>query len=159
MNYLNIIISLSPFLISLPFTLLDVNKFNKNEKQALWQPPGYIFGIVWPILYVLLFIFNYSIISGKFNNIIKNIAKFQIIIEAFLQGIWLYVFRYSNNGRKSKQYENGLIILFFSLLVSYSRISLIYKNKSNLLVYYLPYVIWIHFAFILNLQLTLNITK
>ena len=60
MNILNIIISLSPF-ISLPFTLLDINKFKRRRSRSL-QPPGFVFGIVWPILYVLLFIFNYSLL-------------------------------------------------------------------------------------------------
>ena len=155
----NIIISLSPLLVSLPFTLLNVNKFDVDEKQALWQPPGYVFGIVWPLLYLLLFIFNYSILSKKTSDIVKSIAKSQILIESFLQGFWLYVFRY-NNGRNNQQYNNGLIVLFFSLLVSYSRIVFSYDYKmTNILIFYLPYVVWIHFAFILNLQLSLNITK
>ena len=46
-------ISASPFLVSLPFTITDANKFGINEDQALWQPPGYVFGIVWPTLYIL----------------------------------------------------------------------------------------------------------
>ena len=49
------LISASPFLVSVPFTVGGLSKFDGNEEQALWQPPGYVFGIVWPTLYVLLF--------------------------------------------------------------------------------------------------------
>ena len=160
MNILNIIISLSPFIVSLPFTLLDINKFKKEEEVALWQPPGFVFGIVWPILYVLLFIFNYSLLSKNISKVVTNSLRTQILIESFLQGFWLYIFRFNDDGRTQLQYSNGVIILFFSILVTYYRINFVYGSKSTrLLYYYLPYVLWIHFAFILNLQLAFNITK
>lgn len=160
MNILNIIISLSPFIVSLPFTLLDINKFKSEEKVALWQPPGFVFGIVWPILYVLLFIFNYSLLSKNVSKVVTYSLRTQILIESFLQGFWLYTFRFNNDGRTQLQYSNGLIVLFFSLLTTYYRITFVYGTKYNrLLYYYLPYVLWIHFAFILNSQLVFNITK
>lgn len=160
MNILNIIISLSPFIVSLPFTLLDINKFKSEEKVALWQPPGFVFGIVWPILYVLLFIFNYSLLSKNVSKVVTYSLRTQILIESFLQGFWLYTFRFNDNGRSQLQYSNGVIILFFSLLTTYYRITFVYGTKSTrLLYYYLPYVLWIHFAFILNSQLVFNITK
>ena len=51
----SIIVSSSPFLVSLPFTLTDLNRFEEDQPRALWQPPNYVFGIVWPFLYVRLF--------------------------------------------------------------------------------------------------------
>ena len=54
------LISASPFLVSLPFTINGASKFEVSEEQALYQPPGYVFGIVWPTLYILLFKSNNS---------------------------------------------------------------------------------------------------
>ena len=45
-------VSASPFLVSTPFTLFDLNRFEETEEKALWQPPGYVFGIVWSYLYI-----------------------------------------------------------------------------------------------------------
>ena len=32
-----------------------MNQWYKKLKVAPWNPPDYVFGIVWPILYVLMF--------------------------------------------------------------------------------------------------------
>ena len=89
-------ISASPFLVSLPFTITDANKFGTNEDKVLWQPPGYVFGIVWPILYILLFMMNKSVLSSNvISNTFKNKVRMDTLIESFLQGSWLYIFRYN----------------------------------------------------------------
>ena len=33
-----------------------MNQWYKQLKTAPWNPPDYVFGIVWPILYFLMFI-------------------------------------------------------------------------------------------------------
>ena len=53
-----ILMSFSGFLLSLPFTISGLSKFEINEAKADWQPPGFVFGIVWPILYYLLGVLN-----------------------------------------------------------------------------------------------------
>ena len=70
----NIIISSSPFLVTLPFTINNSARFDINEEKALWQPPGYIFGIVWPCLYFLLYNMNMQIFTSNYslNFISKN---------------------------------------------------------------------------------------
>ena len=45
-------------LLSLPITLSGFSKFDPSDIKADWQPPGYVFGIVWPILYLLFGIIN-----------------------------------------------------------------------------------------------------
>ena len=59
------LISASPFLVSLPFTINGASKFEVSEEQALYQPPGYVFGIVWTTLYILQFMMNTQIILDK----------------------------------------------------------------------------------------------
>ena len=100
------LISASPFLVSVPFTFNGLSKFDVNEEQALWQPPGYVFGIVWPTLYILLFLMNKNIFLDKtLSESFKNKVRRDTIIESFLQGSWLYAFRYNYdiNGRSKNQ--------------------------------------------------------
>lgn len=159
----NIAVSASPFLVSLPFTALDVNRFEEDNEKALWQPPGYVFGIVWPLLYASLFYMNYSIFNNpKLSQSFKNLIARDTLIESGLQGIWLYIFRFNEkvNGRTGKQYFLGMVTLLGLLGFGLYRISTLVNSEAKQYLYnYLPYFIWINFASILGLQLYMGITK
>ena len=76
-----ILISGSPFIVSLISTSFDTNKFQKMKK-SLRQPPSYVFGIVWPILYTLLFFLNYSLLTSLLtNNSNNNIIIRDILLK------------------------------------------------------------------------------
>ena len=159
----NIAISASPFLVSLPFTVLDVNRFEEDNEKALWQPPGYVFGIVWPLLYASLFYMNYSILtSPKISEGLKSVIARDTLIESGLQGIWLYIFRFNEKvkGRTGKQYFLGMITLFGLLGFGLYRISTLINSEAKVYLYnYYPYFLWINFASILGLQLYMGLTK
>lgn len=161
-------ISASPFLVSLPFTITDANKFGISEDQALWQPPGYVFGIVWPTLYVLLFMMNKSIFSSDVvSNTFKNKVRKDTLIESFLQGSWLYIFRYNSlfKGRSENQklFSVGILTSLWGFGVY--RITGFIKHFKSFsaalptLKFYIPYFAWISLANILGLQLYFGITK
>ena len=156
-------VSASPFLVSTPFTFLDLNRFEETEEKALWQPPGYVFGIVWPILYVSLFMFNILIFQDVFvSQKIKSLVMRDTLIESTLQGVWLYLFRFKDDieGRISS-YNKSLVAMSGLVLMSLYRLFFIFKNVSLLKYakYYVLYVLWINFANILNWQLVLGYTK
>lgn len=163
----NILISASPFLVSIPFSYFNLNKFNSNEPRALWQPPSYVFGIVWTTLYTLLFIMNYLILSGNsFSSSFKNTVARDTLIEATLQGLWLNNFRSQQGiGKTNDQYFISMITLFSILAFAIYRIHYFFFDKppSSKLFYiallYIPYFLWINLATILNIQLYLGITK
>lgn len=162
----DIFVSSSPFLVSLPFTISGLAKFSETEEKALWQPPGYVFGIVWPIIYLSLFKFNFSLLNNKqISNNIKNVIINDTLIESFLQGLWLYNFRYKKeiNGRTRKQYYVSSLNIFFLVLFGMTRILKFFVyNDEQMLIYllmYIPYFSWINFANILNLQLLFGIVK
>jgi tryptophan-rich sensory protein len=166
-NVKNAIISSSPFLVSVPFTITGMTRFSESEPKALWQPPGYVFATVWPIIYVLMFMFNSRILNQtQLPLALRQRVKYDTIFESVLQGIWLYVFRYQSkiNGRYTSQYIGSLIVLTGLWGFALQRIRTIHKMVSpniflELIMPYLPYVLWIGFANILGIQLTLGITK
>jgi len=161
-------ISASPFLVSLPFTITDANQFGTNEDKALWQPPGYVFGIVWPILYILLFMMNKSVLSSNvISNTFKNKVRIDTLIESFLQGSWLYIFRYNPlvKGRTENQKLFSVGILAFLWTFGVYRITGFINHFKSFsaalptLKFYIPYFAWISLANILGLQLYFGITK
>ena len=89
-------ISFSHFLFSLPFTLSGLSNLGKDKYKADWQPPGYVFGIVWPILYLLFGVIN---LKTYFLSQISNDVKTKMLNESFseslYQTIWLLLFKYN----------------------------------------------------------------
>lgn len=154
-NFLNIFVAFINVFLSLPFTYLGLTKYDMKETKAYWQPPGYVFGIVWPILYTIFGLINLRFIYLKsISRIARNMVIDQSIREALIQTLWLTVTSNFNNGRTLIQHSLGLIILTY--LVYYSQIiRLPTLKKYDITSYYLyiPYSIWIIFAFILNSQI------
>lgn len=111
--------------------------FQKCERVP-WQPPDYVFGIVWPILYAIyIFIFYLEF---------KNIPCRNILIVGFLMNLaWvpLYVFNV----------QIALILLTAMIVVSIKTI-LMLKGFKTLL--FSPYLLWLCFAWTLNSYLALN---
>jgi len=162
-----IIVSSSPFLVSLPFTLNGSIQFDINEEKALWQPPGFVFGIVWPSIYFLLYNMNMKIFNSNFPNYFINNNKLITCFESLLQGLWLYNFRYNNKIKSRSPIQkfyslNNLTLLWLFGLFRINYFINFFGNFKNSLIinkYYLPYFIWINFAWILAFQLYCNITK
>jgi len=159
----SIIVSSSPFLFSLPFTVLDLNRFSEEQPRAIWQPPDYTFGIVWPILYVSLFSFNMLIFRNpNISSKIKTFVAKHTVIEALLQGFWLYMFRFKKNVNDRKYgYIKSIFPMVGLVLMSWFRLQSILNTPAIVpyLLLYIPYLLWINFAHILNWQLILGFTK
>jgi len=105
------------------------------------NPPGYIFGIVWPILYFLMGITAYRTI-----NIIKNFFYFQL----FLNAIWSWLFF---------SFHWPLISLFDIWLLIFINIKIFFmivKQDKLAAFLYVPYILWLFFASYLNLYIVLN---
>ena len=105
------------------------------------NPPGYVFGIVWPILYILMSISAYRTFTNTsrmfFMQLIFNTAwswmffSFHMPLVALLN-IWLLI------------YLNASLTL---KMIKIDRLSAIL---------YSPYVLWLLFASYLNLFIVLN---
>ena len=126
-------------------SLASSNTANDVWYQALIKsplnPPGYVFGIVWPILYLLM-----SISAFRTFNETKNLFLIQLLFNA----LWSWLFF---------AFQMPLVALLNIWLLIYLNI------KINLKMYYIdklsgllfiPYVLWLFFASYLNLFIVLN---
>ena len=114
------------------YLLLNKSKLN---------PPSYVFGIVWPILYVLM-------IVSAFLTHRKIFSIF--VIQLFFNAAWSWLFF---------RFQMPLIALLdIYLLIAINIYILNLMNKENKLAFFLfiPYVIWISFASYLNLFIVIN---
>jgi tryptophan-rich sensory protein len=99
------------------------------------NPPSYIFGIVWPILYAIM-----AFVSFKIAEKISTLFIMQLIFNA----AWSWLFFYFH--------APVIALLDISILILLNqKILIILREESKLLFYlYLPYLIWLLFAAFLN---------
>ena len=99
------------------------------------NPPSYVFGIVWPILYVLM-----AFVSFRSADKIWKLFIPQLMINAAWS--WMFFFMHAPL----------LALINISILIFLNqKILVILKNESRLLFWlYLPYVLWLSFAAFLN---------
>ena len=116
---------------------IDINSDGWYEgliKSPL-NPPSYVFGIVWPILYVIM-----AFVSFRVADKIALIFTIQLIFNA----AWSWLFFY---------FHIPVVALIDIAILIYlnQRILLIINKESRTLFYlYLPYLIWLSFAAFLN---------
>ena len=105
------------------------------------NPPGYVFGIVWPILYLFM-----AITIWRVYSTIKNLFYFQL----FLNAIWSWLFFF---------FHLPLIALIDIWLLIFINIKILFLaiKKDRLSAFlHLPYIIWLFFASYLNLFIVVN---
>ena len=124
----SIIGSLANIFISSDTWYMDLVKSPLN-------PPSYVFGIVWPILYVLM-----AFVSFRSADKIWTLFIPQLILNAAWS--WMFFFMHA----PLLALINIAILIFLN-----QKILVILKNESKLLFWlYLPYVLWLSFAAFLN---------
>tara|TARA_B110000858_G_scaffold127324_1_gene144911 strand:- start:3875 stop:4348 length:474 start_codon:yes stop_codon:yes gene_type:complete len=115
------------------------DKEYNNLKKSKIMPPGYVFSIVWPILYLLIGISYY--------NGINNISYYNYIIPI----IGLIInFSYTPIFLKLDNLILGTVIVLLTLVFAIlTFMQFYYYNKiASLLL--IPYIIWLLFALYLS---------
>ena len=112
----------------------------QNLNKSNLNPPGYIFGIVWPILYFLM-----SISAYRTFNSIKNLFYVQLILNT----IWSLLF-FSFHMPLISLIDINLLI-FLNIFIFFK----MFKEDIFSAVIYLPYIMWLIFASYLNVFIVL----
>lgn len=127
--------SLSAFL-----TQNNMETFTAINKP-LFAPPGWLFPVVWTILYLLMGVASYLVLtSGKPNGTALAVYVIQLVVQFFWPIIFfnleLYLFAFI-----------WLVLLWLLILKTTSLFYQISKPAGYLM---LPYLIWVTFAGYLN---------
>ena len=110
---------------------------NKSELN----PPSYVFGIVWPILYVLMMV----------SAFLAHRRIFSIfIIQLFFNAAWSWLFF------RFQMPLIALLDIYLLIAINIYILNLIYKENKLAFFLFIPYVIWISFASYLNLFIVIN---
>ena len=124
-------------------TATGVNTWYVNLNKPSFNPPNYLFGPVWTMLYILMGISFYLILKSA-NPILKKRAVIIFCVQLFLNFCWSFLFfKFQILGVAFIE----IILLWFSICIM-----LIAFYKINKTAYYLqiPYLLWVSFATVLN---------
>ena len=116
----------------------DIKAIYNSFTLPPFSPPDRLFGIVWPILYLMIGIVGYLIFTVRSNYRKTNLTLF--IAQLFLNFIWSIVFF-----NASSRWTGLLIILVLDALVFFC-IKEFYKSSKLAAYLMIPYFLWILFA-------------
>jgi benzodiazapine receptor len=109
-----------------------------------FNPPDWVFGPVWTMLYLLMTIAIWKVWQSNFRNI--NIV-YIYFIHLFFNTMWSIVFFVFHN----------ILLALFVLIILIGLISylMMQYRKINLISFYLmiPYLVWCIFASVLNFSI------
>ena len=105
------------------------------------NPPGFVFGIVWPVLYFLMSVSAYRTFTHT-----RNLFLFQL----FFNAIWSWIF--------FAFHMPILALLIIWLLIGLNIMLSIdfYRLDKLSAILFIPYVLWLFFASYLNLFIVIN---
>ena len=116
--------------------------YYKSLNKPFFAPPGFLFGIIWPILYILIAISIYKIYQNNSFSSTKNYNQ-ALLINYFSNQVFSFFFFTI----KSPFFALiDTIIVFISSLFLYLETKELDKDASK---YLIPYIIWNAFASIL----------
>ena len=125
------------------FTQSNISTWYDSLNTPWFNPPGWIFGPVWTLLYILMGIASY-IIWIKSPSQDRKSALWLYGVQLFFNFLWSFIFFES----QALGWAFAEIILLWLLInltiIQFSKIS---KPAAYLL---LPYIAWVCFAAILN---------
>ena len=110
---------------------------NKSELN----PPSYVFGIVWPILYIFMMVSAFLAHKKIFSL---------FIIQLFFNAIWSWLFF------RFQMPLVALLDIYLLIVINIYILNLMYKESKLAFFLFVPYVLWISFASYLNLFIVIN---
>ena len=123
-----------------------------SEYEPFFEPPGWIIGPVWAVLYTTIAMSFISILSKKEELQQFNLIVVCFIIQLALNLAWPSVFN-------SEQYLISLLMIIGMVVFSLWYVFLINETAPFASRLMWPYIAWISFAGLINTAYWLNSMK
>lgn len=124
-------------------TMGGMAAFEQLNKPPL-TPPGLVFFVVWTVLYILMGISSYIILTSEFDGR-KRSALFVYLVQLIFNFLWPLVFFGTEN------YIAAFLVLVVLWILIYITFRMFYSMKKSAGYLIIPYLIWVAFAGYLNI--------
>jgi len=152
-NYKRLIISLAiPQLAGLLGSLANFTSLNtwyQTLEKPFFNPPNWIFGPVWTLLFIMMGIALYLVWDSEkwFGKKQRKVALQIFALQMILNVLWSYLFFALQNS----------LLAFVEIIILWAvilwNIVVFYKIKKTAGWLLLPYLLWVSFASLLNFSL------
>ena len=121
-----------------------------SDFEPWFQPPGWIVGPIWLILYSMIAISFMMVLSKKDKISNSNIIITLFLIQLLVNIMWPNVFT-------SAEYLISflMIVIIVVFTVIYAYVTYSPAKEASMLVW--PYILWVSFAGMINFSYYLNI--
>lgn len=117
--------------------------------KPTWAPPSYLFGPVWTVLYILIAITFGTVFLKIWRKELPAIIGLPFLLNIFFNLIFTPIqFGLKNNLYAAVDITLVLITLLWAMYV-------IYPHARWIALLQIPYVLWVIFATVLQLNITL----
>ncbi len=115
----------------------------ENLNKPVWNPPGWLFGPVWSILYTLMGIAAW-LVWKEYGFSGASAALGAFFVQLMLNGLWSQIFF----GMQEPGWAFAEIILLLAAIVVTT--ILFFKKSRTAGWLMVPYIAWVSFASVLN---------
>jgi len=125
------------------FTAAEIPTWYAALQKPSFNPPNWVFGPVWTVLYLLQGIALYLVISAKEKNTRLAVAVF--MVQLVFNTLWSIVFFGAH------QVEWALIVIGMLLVLIFATIRVFHEVSPLAGRLLWPYAAWVSFATVLNI--------
>ena len=142
--FVSLLITLSVGIIAGLFTRTAVHGWYALANKPSFNPPNWLFGPVWTILYIMMGIALWLVWKTEAEKTIKQTALILFAVQLMLNFIWSFIFFYY---QQTGWALADIILLWLAILCTIIWFNKITSTAAWLLV---PYIFWVSFASLLN---------
>jgi translocator protein len=138
------------FLLFVPQTLSILTQIAfpsnfKDNKKVFFQPPGYVFAIVWTLIYFFLGYYLFLLFQQKKTNQYFAFMLTIFSINLFINLSWTPVVNIY------KKYKAGVFMIAFLIFTLFTLIAIDEQPLTRTLL--VPYLSWLVVALLMNIEL------
>ena len=144
--------------IGIAFVLLyagGANYWNKQDgwyqslNQPSWQPPGFVFGLIWPYNFIVIGIALW-VIASKASPALVAAAVGLFAVSVIVALRWSYLFY------EVHDFRGATISLFTTAILTIPFLAITFSQSIKVGIALIPYQIWIFTAAALNASYASN---
>ena len=114
-----------------------------------WAPPAWLFGPVWTVLYLIIFV-SFGYVVGLF---VQKKISFSVLLPFLLNGLFNGLFTPIQFGLQNNVLATIDIILVLATMIwAFYRI---YPHAKWVVYVNIPYLLWVSFATLLQITITM----
>lgn len=115
----------------------------QSLQKPSWQPPGYIFGIIWPYNFIIIGVALYAI-AAQARPLLVALALSFFAASVFFALRWSYTFYYQHD------FSAAATSLLLTTILTLPLLAITYSVSWRIAIALVPYQIWIAIATSLN---------